>query len=117
MIDAADIGYLGLISRRTILDAAALVTPDVWRHYVEHRGSANWDISFILTRRPDFVVLPIRGTVYRRFAESDFPARYEPVRRFQAEGLTDLHPSPDITERYAREERFVADYIVYKQRR
>ncbi len=116
VIDAADIGYLGLISRRTILDAAALVTPDVWRHYVEHRGSANWDISFILTRRPDFVVLPIRGTVYRRFAESDFPARYEPVRRFQAEGLTDLHPSPDITERYAREERFVADYIIYKQR-
>jgi hypothetical protein len=117
VIDAADIGYLGFISRRTILDAAALVTPDVWRHYVEHRGSPDWDVSFILTRRPDFVVLPIRGNVYRRFTGSDFPAQYEPVRRFQAEGLTDLHPSPDIAERYASGKRFVADYIVYKRRR
>jgi 4-amino-4-deoxy-L-arabinose transferase-like glycosyltransferase len=115
VVHASDIGYLGYYSRRRIMDAAALVTPDVKRYYAEHGGEPGWDVAYVLKHLPDFVVLPVRGTIVEKFTGGDFFGYYEPVVRYQAEGATDLHPPAGTGERYSRDGRFVADYIVYRR--
>ena len=115
IIHAPDIGYLGYISRRRILDASALVTPDVRTFYSSRRDDPDRDIAFILIKSPDFVVLPITRELYRRFAGSDFFLRYKPVKRFQVEGMTELHPTFDPTGEGRADLRFMADFIVYRK--
>jgi uncharacterized membrane protein len=114
VVHAGDIGYLGYFSKRRIMDGAALVTPDVKRHYAAHAGEADWDVAYVLKHRPDYVILPVRGTIVERFTGGDFAESYEPVVRYQAEGATDLHPPAGTGERYAHDSRFIADYIVYR---
>ena len=116
VIHAPDIGYLGYYSGRTISDASALVTPELRKHRAAHPDDPNWDVSYILERRPDFVVLPIKGRIYERFRQSEFPLHYEPIKRFQIEGLSDLHPPADIVRRYAEDPRYMADFLVYARR-
>ncbi|HEX6790172.1 MAG TPA: hypothetical protein VF247_02580 [Candidatus Krumholzibacteria bacterium] len=116
VVHASDVGYVGYFSGRRILDGGALVSNDVQDFHARHGRAAGWDIDLVLERRPDVVVLPVRGDVYRRFAQSAFAATYEPAARFQADGETDLHPPLDITDRYSADARFVADYIVYTRR-
>lgn len=115
IIHACDIGYLGYISGRRILDASALVTPDIRKHYERHKERPDWDISFVLEKMPDYVVLPIGGNVYKRFWNSDFARHYEPVRRFQVEGLTELYLSGDASLMYEGDRRFMADFIIYRR--
>ncbi len=116
IIHCSDIGYLGYISQRTILDASGLVTPDVRTFRAGRRGDPNWDILYILRRKPDYVALPVGGHVHRRFSESEFPRDYEPRARFQVEGRIELRPSRDPSDEYARDSRFMADFIVYEKR-
>lgn len=116
LIHCSDIGYLGYISQRTILDASGLVTPDVRTFRASHAGDPNWDILYVLWKMPDYVALPVGGHVYRRFSESEFPRHYEPITRFQVEGRAELRPSRDPSDEYARDSRFMADFIVYEKR-
>lgn len=113
VVHAADIGYVGYFSRRRILDASALVTPEVRHYYAQHGADPNWDIALVLEWLPEVVVLPIRRDIYRRFEESRFRSHYQPAARFQVDGLTDLHPPLDTAEGYAGQARFMADYLVY----
>jgi hypothetical protein len=115
VVHASDIGYLGFYSRRQIMDAAALVTPDVSRYFVLHAGEPNWDVSFVLENHPGIVILPVRHKIIERFRDSAFSETYTPVVRFQALGETDLHPPPGTGERYANDARFIADFIVYRK--
>jgi hypothetical protein len=117
VVHASDVGYLGYFSGRRILDAAALVTPDVGRYYAANKGRPDWDIAFVLERRPDVVVLPIRLNIYERFSRSAFAQSYRPVARFQVDGETDLNPPAGTADRYAADARFMADYIVYTRTR
>jgi hypothetical protein len=115
-IHASDIGYAGYLSGRRIQDAAALVTPEVWRYYSRHRDDRNWDVNFVMQVRPDVVILPIKGRIAARFFEGGFTDAYDPVQRFQVEGRTELYPDPDITDHYDRDGRNMADFIVYRKR-
>ena len=117
IVHAADVGYLGYFSGRRIVDAAALVTPEVGRYYAQHRNQPDWDIAYVLEHRPGVVVLPVRGDIYRRFSASSFAHEYQPQARFQVEGENDLHPPLDIAERYTHDARFMADYIIYTRTR
>jgi uncharacterized membrane protein/Uri superfamily endonuclease len=113
VVHASDIGYLGYYSRRYIMDAAALVTPDVGRYFVSHADEPNWDVDYVLENRPEIVVLPVRAKIIEKFTGSEFASYYEPVVRYQATGETDLHPPAGTGDRYARDARFIADYIAY----
>ena len=115
LIHAPDIGYLGYISRRRIVDASALVTPDVRSFYSSRKDDPNRDVEFILLKSPDYVVLPIERELYARFTGSGFLRHYEPIERFQVEGLTELRPvfSPPAEGR--PDHRFMADFIVYRR--
>jgi hypothetical protein len=117
MVHASDVGYLGYFSGRHILDAAALVTPDVGRYFEANKAKPDWDIAFVLERRPDVVVLPIRGDIYERFSASGFSRAYQPAARFQVEGETNLNPPAGTADRYKADARFMADYIVYTRTR
>ncbi len=116
LVHCSDIGYLGYISQRTILDASGLVTPDIRTFRAGRRWDPNWDILYVLRKKPDYVVLPVGGHVNRRFCVSEFPRDYEPIARFQVEGRTELRPSRDPSDEYARDSRFMADFIVYEKR-
>lgn len=117
VVHAADIGYLGYYSGRTIEDAASLVTPDLARYRAAHRSEANSDISYVMRSLPDYVVLPVRGRIVERFTSSpDFLHEYAPRVRFQINGETSLRPPPGTGQRYARDSRFMADYIVYQKK-
>ena len=115
LIHAPDIGYLGYISRRRILDASALVTPGVREFYASRRDDTDRDIEFLLAKSPDYVVLPIERELYRRFEASGFFSHYEPVERFRVEGPANLYPlfAPEGAGRADR--RFMADFIVYRK--
>jgi 4-amino-4-deoxy-L-arabinose transferase-like glycosyltransferase len=115
IIHASDIGYLGYISGRRILDAAALVTPQIRIFNAKHREDPNWDVLFVLESMPDYVVLPIEYGVYRRFSNSAFAQHYEPVIRYQVEGEDELYPSDEYLLKKRRERRFIADFIIYKK--
>jgi len=115
VIHASDIGYLGYYGDRRILDAAALVTPDLRRFRAEHAGEPDWDVAFVLERRPDYVVLPLQRGIYAKFISGPFAGAYLPVARFQVEGETDLHPPLDVTDRYRGDPRYMADFIVYRR--
>lgn len=117
VVHASDVGYLGYFSGRHILDAAALVTPDVGRYYEANKSQPDWDIAFVLERRPDVVVLPIRNHIYERFSQSAFAQSYQPAARFQVEGETNLNPPAGTADRYQADARFMADYIVYTRTR
>ncbi len=117
VVHASDIGYLGYFSGHRILDAAALVTPDVGRYYEANRRQPDWDIAFVMERRPDVVVLPIRNNIYERFSKGAFAQSYQPAARFQVEGETDLNPPAGTADRYKADARFMADYIVYTRAR
>jgi len=115
LVHAPDIGYLGYISQRRILDASALVTPDVRTFYSSRRDDPLRDVAFILLKSPDFVVLPIERELYGRFARSEFLRRYEPVKRFQVEGMTELRPTFGPVGEGRADRRFMADFIVYRR--
>jgi hypothetical protein len=116
---AGDIGYVGYLSKRRILDAAALVSPEVQRHYEEHASDPFQDVRLVLEKQPEVVVLRLSPGRYPRWKGSEFLDHYEPVRRFQRFGASELRPDGDPSlqyERFRRAHRSVADYIVYRRR-
>jgi hypothetical protein len=115
LVQVSDIGYVGFISGRRILDSSALVSPEVWRFRQAHRGDPNWDVRLVLDRRPDLLLLPIKGNVYTRFRDGGLLDRYRPVRRFSTLGAGDLNPPDDPGSLYKDPKLYIADFIVYRR--
>jgi hypothetical protein len=116
IIHASDIGYLGYISGRRILDAAALVTPQVRSFYARHKEDPNWDVLFVLDNMPEYVVLPIKDGIYQRYSNSAFAQYYEPIARYQVEGKDGLRPSAEYLLRQEQDPTFLADFMIYGRR-
>lgn len=80
LIAAGDVGLLGLVSRRRILDYGGLLHPEVLESYRD--GSLD---RFVLDREPEFIVLSTESMTtepYRRISDSKtFKQRYREFMR------------------------------------
>ncbi|MDZ4772691.1 MAG: hypothetical protein SGI72_06095 [Planctomycetota bacterium] len=101
---AADIGAIGWNWRGTILDSMGLVWPAALEY-----GSLN---AIIAGESPEYVMLYADRFTLREFrARDDLYARYEPIARFSAFGLTDLAPRlEDVDVDWSQ------DYLIYRRR-
>ena len=115
-VHASDIGYLGYISGCRILDAAALVTPQVRSFYAEYGEDLNWDVLFVLKNMPEYVVLPIKDGIYQRYSNSAFTQHYEPIVRYQVEGKKGLRPSDEYLLQQKHDPTFLAEFMIYGRR-
>lgn len=93
IVCVSDIGYVGYFSGRRILDASALISPEVTHYYRSRPDDRYRDVHFILEQRPDVILLPLDRTNYERFREGGLWEAYEPVARFGKS--KDLWPKED----------------------
>jgi hypothetical protein len=115
LVAAADIGYVGYLSGRRILDSSGLVSPELWKYYAAHADDPLRDVRYHLQRRPAVILLSISRDNYTRFKAGGLLEQYEPLARFQSLGDTTLRPQTDPGADYARSSRLVADYIAYRR--
>jgi hypothetical protein len=101
---AGDIGYVGWGSQRRILDAAGLVSPEVWRFYREHPGDPASHVRFIVAERPRFVIASTRSPNFVHWTLPEFTRLYEPVERFTDRGADAFGVA------------FTADYTIFSLR-
>jgi hypothetical protein len=80
-IGTLEVGIIGYYARRTMIDFAGLIQPDVARQFTAsttYQESAAWTIQ---THQPDYVLL--HSEPFANVANSDwFQATYQPVRDF-----------------------------------
>jgi hypothetical protein len=115
VVEMSDIGYVGYLSGRTILDAGGLVSPELWRDYTTHAGDPKKDVHFTLDRKPAVLLLPTGRGTYQRFVEGGLLDVYEPMARFRAEGSTDLPRSGALLPPEQRTGRLVPDFIALRR--
>ncbi len=96
---AGDIGYVGWVSGRRILDGAGLVSPETLRFYRDHAADPLAHVALVLAERPRFVVASTRSPNFPRWATPEFTRLYEPVERFRRtdSDVGQLGPNPDYT--------------------
>jgi hypothetical protein len=115
VVETSDIGYVGYISGRTILDAGGLVSPELWRNYAAHADDPRKDVHFTLNRKPAVLLLPTGRGVYRRFVEGGLLDVYEPMARFRAEGGADLPLRGSLLPTEQTTGRLVPDFIALRR--
>ena len=115
VVQMCDIGYVGFVSGRTILDAGGLVSPELWRDYAAHADDPAKDVRFTLNRKPEVLLLPTGRGIYQRFVEGGVLDVYEPMARFHAEGSTELPRRGEPLALEATGGRFVPDYIALRR--
>jgi hypothetical protein len=91
---AGDIGYVGWVSERRILDGAGLVSPQVWHFYRDHAGEPAAHVSFVLAERPRFVVASTQSPHFPSWTTPEFNRLYEPVARFQRTDANEVRLGP-----------------------
>ena len=108
VVYAWDIGYIGYLSGRRILDFVGIVSPEVIA------ANARRDFLGVLRRhRPDWAVVGLYGNAFRQIVDSAwFRDAYAPVHRTAVPGLESW--SPDDPRRLAA---YRPDYVVYRLRR
>lgn len=114
VVQISDIGYVGYLSGRRILDSSALVSPEVLAFNRKHRFDPRRHVRFVQEMKPDILLIPLARDVYTRFVEGGMLELYRPVARFQVQGESDLLPTEDPGLLYARANRYMADFIAYE---
>ena len=115
VVEASDIGYVGYVSGRTILDAGGLVSPELWRDYATHAGDPRKDVQLTLDRRPAVLLLPTGRGTYQRFVEEGVLDVYEPMARFRAEGSSDLPRRGALPPPEPATGRLIPDFIALRR--
>jgi hypothetical protein len=113
--EMSDIGYVGYVSGRTILDAGGLVSPQLWRDYTTHADDPRKDVHFTLDRKPAVLLLPMGHGIYQRFVAAGLLDVYEPMARFRAEGSTDLPRRGALLPPEQTASRLVPDFIALRR--
>jgi hypothetical protein len=115
VVEMSDIGYVGYVSGRTILDAGGLVSPELRRDYAAHADDPGKDVRFTLDRKPAVLLLPTGRGVYQRYVEGGLLGVYEPMARFRAEGSTELPRREAILPPEQTTGRSVPDFIALRR--
>jgi hypothetical protein len=94
LIDTCDIGYVGFLTNRKILDHSALVSPEVMKFYRERSGDRNRDVALVMEKLPEVVIIQMIEDTYRRFTENGLLEAYTLAARFPVEGPIEFDPPP-----------------------
>jgi hypothetical protein len=97
---ASDIGRIGWISGRRILDGAGLVSPQASAYYREHAHERWADVRLVLRERPRLVVVSTLAPPQDYWSSHpEFSAAYEPAARFRLPAGTS-HALPGLDPDY-----------------
>lgn len=101
---ASDIGAIGHRWKGTVLDSEGLTWPDALLH--------KFPTVMIEKSRPEYLMVVAERPRLRHLSERpDLMTEYEPIVRFNATGLTELHLTPeDVPMDWSQ------DYLIYRRK-
>jgi len=109
---ASDIGYVGYFCDCTIIDAGALVSPQVLAVYRSEDAETK---NIVDVFEPDWYASPVNNGVHATFSLSSASSAYEAVARFQKYGDNTLPIIEDPSAEYRRTPEYVGDFVLYRR--